>query len=66
MHVLPHRNPAPDDRPTFYDVANALEREDTVILHIPQEEAIERAGELGAPLEEAKSMYRQLQTAYLK
>ncbi len=60
-----NRNPNPENRPTFCDVAIALNQTDSFLMNVPQEDLTGRAGELGAPLSEAIEMYLPLQKSYL-
>ena len=61
-----YRNPAHSKRPSFSEVGLYLSKSNDHLLQWVEEEDMtsSRAGELGAPLSEAESLYKDLQNVY--
>ena len=61
-----HRNPVHSKRPPFSEIGLYLSKSNDHLLQWVEEEDMmsSRAGELGAPLSEAESLYKDLQSVY--
>ena len=70
MHVifpLNHRNPRYNDRPSFDEIFELLNRTDSDILSWSEEDkshCSQMAAQIGAPVNEGASLYQDLQKTY--
>ena len=66
--IYVYRHPKWLSRPLFKEIILDLLAPDTVVLHIPPEEAASQklAGVLGGPLEAGEAMYTDLQWKYFE
>ena len=66
IDVTLYRNPIHSKRPSFAEIGHYLSKSNDHLLHWVEEAdtVSSRAGELGAPLSEAESLYKDLQNVY--
>ena len=66
INALLYRNPVHSKRPSFAEIGHYLSKSNDHLLQWVEDEDLmsSRARELGAPLSEAESLYKDLQSVY--